>query len=126
MLSENSEKIEYFLLPFDIAVEQQKDYKLALKIAQWAERRHPENALSNSILWYWYFLNWDLENAKKYLIKSWKLDKNLARNYLYAWEISVKEWQIANALKQFELAYKKDPNGKIWEMAIRFYNELIK
>lgn len=126
MLSVNSEKIEYFLLPFEIAIEKQKDFWLALKIAQWAKRRHPENALSDSILWYWYFLNWDIENAKKYLIKSLKLDTNLARNYLYAWEISMQEWQIANALKQFELAYKKDPNGKIWEKAIRFYNELIK
>jgi transposase len=71
-------------------------------------------------------LNWDTEKAKKYLIKSWSLDSNLARNYLYAWEISIKEWHVSNALKQFELAYKKDSNGKIWEKAIRSYNELIK
>jgi hypothetical protein len=50
MLSVNSEKIEYFLLPFEIAIEKQKDYKLALKIAEWANRRHSENALAKSIL----------------------------------------------------------------------------
>ena len=126
MLSENSSDVNYFLIPFEIAIDKQKNFKLALKIAQWANRRHPNNAISNSIVWYWYFLNWDDENAKIYLKKSFKLDKNLARNYLYAWEISMKEWNISIALKQFELAYKKDPNGKIWEKAIRFYNKLIK
>ena len=131
MLAENSDKIEYFLLPFDIAVEKLYDNILALKIAEWANRRHPENALSNSILWYWYFLNsknniWNLEKAEISLKKSFKLNPNLARNFLYIWEISMKKWQIANALKQFEIAYKKDPNWKIWEKAIRFYNELIK
>ena len=126
MLSVNSENIEYFLLPFEIAIEKQKDFKLALKIAEWANRRHLENALAKSILWYWYFLNWDLKNAKNELKKSFELDKNLARNYLYAWEISIKEWDISTALKQLEIAYKKNPNGKIWERAIRLYNKLIK
>jgi len=126
MLSVNSENIDYFLLPFDIATEKQKDVKLALKIAQWADRRHSSNALAKSILWYWYFLNWDLEKAKEELKKSFELDKNLSRNYLYAWEISVKEWNTSSALKQFELAYKKDPNWKVWEKAIKFYNELLK
>ena len=126
MLGENSEKIEYFLLPFEISVENQKDFKLALKIAQWAQRRHSESALANSIVWYWYFLNWDIENAKNALKKAFELDPNLARNYLYAWEISMKEWNTAIALKQFEIAYKKNPNWKIWKKAIRFYNKLIK
>lgn len=126
MLSVNSDNIDYFLLPFDIAVEKQKDFELALKIAQWADRRHPENALAKSILWYWYFLNWDLETSKEELKKSFEIDKNLARNYLYAWEISMKEWNISSALKQFEIAYQKDPNGKVWEKAIKFYNELLK
>lgn len=126
MLSENSENVNYFLLPFNIAVENQKDFELALKIAQWADRRHPNNALAKSILWYWYFLNWDLETAKNELKKSFELDKNLARTYLYAWEISVKEWNIWIALKQFEIAYQKDSNWKVWEKAIRIYNKLIK
>jgi hypothetical protein len=50
MLSVNSGNIEYFLLPFDIAAEKQKDFQLALKIAQWSDRRHLENALAKSIL----------------------------------------------------------------------------
>ena len=74
MLSVNSEDVNYFLLPFKIAVENQKDYVLALRIAQWANRRHPKSALAKSILWYWYFLNWDLETAKNELKKSFELD----------------------------------------------------
>ena len=66
-----------------------------------------------------------MENAKKYLKKSFEIDKNLARNYFYAWKISVKEWKIWVALKQFEIAYKKDRYWKIWEEAIRIYNKLI-
>lgn len=126
MLSVNSDKIEYFLLPFEIAVENQKDFVLALKIAQWAKKKHPKSPLSNSILWYWYFLNWDLKSAKKFINISKRLNGNLARNYLYEWEISIKEWNVEKALKQFEFAYKKNANWKIWEKAIKFYNKLIK
>lgn len=126
MLSKNSKNINYFLLPFDMSIDNLNDYQLWLKIAKWAKISHPKNAISYSILWYAHFLNWNTEEAKKNIQKSIQIDQNLARSYLYAWMISEKNWDTFSAIKQYELAQKKDLKWKIWLLAIKKYNNLIK
>jgi len=125
MLSKNSKNVDYFILPFDISVSKLKDYKLWFKIAEWAVRRHPKEAISYSILWYWYLLNWDLVKAKENIQNSLKIDPELARSYLYAWMVSEKKWDTFTAMKQYEMAQKKDKKWKVGLEAIKKYNNLI-
>ena len=125
MLSLNSSDIKNFYYPIEILINKIKDYGLALRFGQWAERRHPDNAFAYSLIWWTYIVNDDLKKAKESIQKSISMDSDIANNYLYAWIISERLWDIKTALRQYSIAYKKDLNWKIWREAVQRYNKIL-
>ena len=125
MLSLNSSDIQNFYYPIEILINKLQDYGLALRFWQWAVRRHPDNAFAHSLLWWTLLVNGKIEEAKKSLQVSIKKDNDIANNYLYAWMLSEKIWDINTALIQYSIAYKKDLNWKVWREAVKRYNSIL-
>lgn len=122
----DSSNIDIFVKPIWIAITYLGDLDRALSLAQNAQSRFPDSAMSHNLLAWVYIERNELDKAESELEVSLSLDPGLAEAHYNAGRMHEAKGDIEKARSEYKKAYESaEPEDTIGTAAAEKYNALI-
>lgn len=122
----DSSNVDIFVKPIWIAISYLGDLDRALSLAQNAQSRFPDNAMSHNLLAWVYIERNELDKAETELGVALSLDPGLAEAHYNAGRMHEAKGNIDQARSEYKKAYESaEPEDSIGTAAAEKYNSLI-
>ena len=124
VLEENNSDITTFIQPVWIYLDFLSQPKEALKIAQQAVIKFPEDPMAYNLLGWAQIGTGNFVEAEKNLNKALEMDSNLAAAHLNFGKLYEAQDHKEKAMAAYQKAYELDQNGSVGNQAAQSYNQL--